>query len=686
MRRMITGSLALSVGLTSAVLVVPVLTGPLAAAAQPVATHASELRLGDVAAPADGVTQRSGLPAGIALAPDAAAQLNAARSKTTASARTANRLAASAVPATAAPRTVSVRREATGRFSAVGVTWAHDPAVTGVSVAVRARDAAGKWGAWSSSDAEDAGRTGPGVRDGAGMIWTGPARGVEVAVTSVTGAAPRDVRVELIDPGTSATDGAPTAVAPAAVAPGAMAAAVAPHAGITMPKIYSRAAWGADEKQMTWAPSYAPRIKAVTLHHTVNSNTYTREQVPALLRSIYYHHAVSNGWGDVGYNVIVDRFGRLWEGRAGGLTRAVVGAHAGGFNYETAGISMLGTYTTAAVPSVVREAVAQYAAWKLSLYGVSPTGTTSLTGGPSTKYKNVVTVKLDTIFPHRATSLTACPGSGGMSALPWIRKRAAELMGSWATPARPAAELSTFDRFTGKWYFRNGSTTGWGRKGDVAQPGDWTGDSKADLMVYRPSTAQWLLRGGAPFVFGKPGAGDLAVAGYWGRGNALDAAVFRSTTGYWYIRGGNRIKLGSPGDRPVPADYDGDGRTDAATFTPTSAKWTIAGQPAFVFGKAGDLPVPADYNGDGRAEAAVYRPGTGEWILKGGTTTKWSMRDGDVPVPGLYDNDLKADLAVWHPRKATFHIRSNDAAHTVTRVVVGRYTTNRLGQTPLLYR
>jgi hypothetical protein len=62
------------------------------------------------------------------------------------------------------------------------------------------------------------------------------------------------------------------------------------------------------------------------------------------------------------------------------------------------------------------------------------------------------------------------------------------------------------------------------------------------------------------------------------------------------------------------------------------------------------------------------------------------MRDGDIPVPGLYDNDRKADLAVWQPRKATFHIRSGNTAHTVTRVVVGRYTTTRFTHTPLLYR
>lgn len=646
MRRMVTGSLALSVGLTSVVLVLPVLSNPLAASPHPVEARTSELRLGNLDAPASGVTRKAGLLRGATLAPDTAA---IARST-----------------AARAPKTITVLRESTSEFSAVGVTWARDAAVTGVSVAVRAKDAAGAWGKWSSADAEEdpSGRTGSAVRGGAGMIWTGPSKGVEVAVTAVGAKAPRDVRVELIDPGKSAADANPYAAAPQARA----------EAGLAMPKIYTRATWGAVESKMTWAPSYATSVKAVTLHHTVNSNNYTSAQVPAMLRSIYQFHAVSNGWGDIGYNVIVDRFGRLWEGRAGGITRAAVGAHAGGFNYQTAGISMLGDYSTATVPAAMREAIARYVAWKLSLYGVDPTGTTSLTGGNSTKYKNIVTLKLPTVFPHRSTSLTACPGNGGMNALPWIRARAKKLMGSWATPKYVAAQVATFDGATGNWYFRNGTKVAHGAKGDIPQPGDWTGDTRADLTVFRPRTGQWLMRGGPTVVFGAPT--DLPVGGYYGNVRALEYAVFRPSTAQWLVRGQAAVKFGAVGDTPVPADYTGDGRTDFAVFTPNTAKWSVRGVGSFIFGKAGDVPVAGDYNGDGKAEAAVYRPSTGQWLVRGGATITWGVpARGDVPVPGLYNNDLVTDLAVYRRSKGKFYVRST-----------GIFAVGRSTHTPLVYR
>jgi hypothetical protein len=679
---MVTGSLALSVGLTSLVLVAPVLSNPLAAKAHPVDTSSTELRLGDLAAPAAGVRRSAGLPAGAALAPDAAA-----RWTLTSRARAGVAAARAAAP----PATITVRRESLSEFSAVGVTWANDATVTGVSVAVRAKTAAGTWGRWSAADADEAGRTGAGVRAGSGMIWTGPARGVEVAVTAVSGRAPRDVRLELIDPGTSAADRNPDAGAPLAKASAALA----------MPKIYSRAAWGADERQMKWAPQTSPTIKAITLHHTVNSNTYAAADVPAMLRAIYRYHAVSNGWGDIGYNVIVDRFGRLWEGRAGGLSRAVQGAHAGGFNYQTAGISMLGDYSTLAVPKPVQEAVAKYAAWKLSLYGGNPTGTTKLTGGPSTKYPKNTTVTLPVIFPHRMTSATACPGAGGMNALPWIRTRAKALLRAQPAPtptptptptpkptpkpteppAPPTgtAQISTFDSATGAWYFRNGVTVPFGRKGDVAQPGEWTADAKPDLMVFRPSTGQWLLRGGATSVWGK--AGDIPVAANYADPKRLTQAFWRPGTAQWAVRGKSAVTFGRPGDKPVPADYTGDGRTDLAVWTPETGNWTIKGQPVISFGRAGDIPVPADYNGDGKAEIAVFRPRSGQWLIRKGATVVFGMQPGDVPVPGRYDADKTGDFAVFRSQEATFYIRSNNKAATVTTARVGKPTHR-----PFLFR
>ncbi|WP_234356270.1 N-acetylmuramoyl-L-alanine amidase [Blastococcus sp. Marseille-P5729] len=182
---------------------------------------------------------------------------------------------------------------------------------------------------------------------------------------------------------------------------------------------------------MKWTPQYMSTIKAATLHHSADGNNYSASDVPRLMRSIYHYQAVTLGWGDIGYNVVVDKFGRAWEGRAGGLDKPVVGAHAGGFNRETFGVSMLGNYDLVSVPGVVQEKVAQLIAWKFGLHGVSPTGTTSLTqyggGGTTAKFKDGTTVALPTIFGHRDVGNTVCPGRYGYPTLSWIRGRAAEL-------------------------------------------------------------------------------------------------------------------------------------------------------------------------------------------------------------------------------------------------------------------
>jgi uncharacterized protein with LGFP repeats len=187
---------------------------------------------------------------------------------------------------------------------------------------------------------------------------------------------------------------------------------------------------------MTWRAEYAP-LHAAVVHHTATPNGYGKGSVPAMIRAIYHFHAISRGWGDIGYNVIVDRFGRAWEGRAGGLHRPTIGAHAGGFNPGTVGIAMLGNYTAAKPSAAEVEMVARLVAWKLGRVGVDPRGWTHLHGGPNTRYSTRVYVRLPVVFPHKATSRTACPGRAGEAALPGIRIRAAHLMAVAPLAPRP---------------------------------------------------------------------------------------------------------------------------------------------------------------------------------------------------------------------------------------------------------
>lgn len=193
------------------------------------------------------------------------------------------------------------------------------------------------------------------------------------------------------------------------------------------PGIISRAGWGADESINCMDPEYDDSLAAAVVHHTAGSNYYSKAQSASVVRGIYTYHAVNLGWCDVGYNVLVDKYGQAFEGRAGGLTKNVQGAHAGGFNANTFGISMMGDYSTAAPPQATIQKVGEVIGWRLALAGVDPKGKdTHYSEGTSyTKYPAGTSVTLPNIFAHRDVGLTTCPGDAGYSRMNAIRDIAA---------------------------------------------------------------------------------------------------------------------------------------------------------------------------------------------------------------------------------------------------------------------
>jgi uncharacterized protein with LGFP repeats len=318
-----------------------------------------------------------------------------------------------------APPTLSVMRTGTREFSLVGVTWTDDPAVTDTGVRVRIQSAAGTWGEWTEIEAHESGADETAtrltsIRGGTEPVWTGPSTGVEAEVVTRSGANPRDVRLDLVDAAASATD-------TMTVAPGQNSA----RAAAAAPAIHTREDWGADESIRTWKPEYAPTIKAATLHHTVNANDYTAAEVPAMIRAIYRYHAVSRGWGDIGYNVLVDKFGQVWEGRYGGLESTVIGAHARGYNTGTVGVALLGNYDSVDTTAPMIDAAEAFIAWKFALFHVDPTATASFTGGGGRK--------VPTIFGHRDVGSTACPGRYGYARLSEMRTGVAQLLATART-------------------------------------------------------------------------------------------------------------------------------------------------------------------------------------------------------------------------------------------------------------
>lgn len=174
------------------------------------------------------------------------------------------------------------------------------------------------------------------------------------------------------------------------------------------PHIATRKEWGADEDMRDGKPQYASSVQAAIVHHTTGTNNYQPDDVPAILRGIYAFHTKTRGWADIGYNVLVDKFGRLWQGRAGDIDRAVVGAHAQGYNTGTFGISVMGNFEKQKANGSIIAAVSHAIAWKLGAIGAREK---AYIGGR----------RFNVISGHRNVGCTCCPGSALYSQLNDIR-------------------------------------------------------------------------------------------------------------------------------------------------------------------------------------------------------------------------------------------------------------------------
>ncbi|MEV7991827.1 N-acetylmuramoyl-L-alanine amidase [Streptomyces sp. NPDC086077] len=195
------------------------------------------------------------------------------------------------------------------------------------------------------------------------------------------------------------------------------------------PRITTRHGWGADEKVREKGFLYTKTVKAAFVHHTATGNNYTCAQAPSVIRGIYRYHVLSMGWRDIGYNFLVDKCGNLYEGRAGGVAKAVMGAHTLGFNNDSTGIAVIGTFNTASPSATTVKAVGQLAAWKLGLFGSNPGGKTYLKSGGGNLYKKGTNVRLNVVSGHRDGFATDCPGRVLYGKLGSIREQASRLQG-----------------------------------------------------------------------------------------------------------------------------------------------------------------------------------------------------------------------------------------------------------------
>lgn len=342
---------------------------------------------------------------------------------------------------------VLTRELDTDPYSVLGVTWDAAPDLEGVVIRYRYRTA-GAWTDWEAAGASDIapdteGADTTGTRGATDPIVAVDADGLQIWAEadegSVTG-----LKAVLIDPG---EDPAPVVadVVPSAGTTGdaavssavyrtAGAGTVQPAASYPSPAIISRAAWGADESLRSCQSDVSTQMVSAAVHHTASSNSYTAADVPGLLRGFYSYHTRSEasggrGWCDIGYNMLVDKFGRVFEGRAGSIDQTIVGVHTGGFNSRTFGVSAIGEYGSAAAPAAMLEAIAQTIAWKFSQLRIRGNGTVAMvSGGGATKYPAGTVVNFPTIYGHRDASQTSCPGQNLYNALGDIRGRVSQLI------------------------------------------------------------------------------------------------------------------------------------------------------------------------------------------------------------------------------------------------------------------
>jgi hypothetical protein len=282
-------------------------------------------------------------------------------------------------------------------FQLLGVSWSGGR--EGGQVRVRTSEG---WDEWVELDFED--RTTPGSGEDANPreisepIWVGQAEAYELDLPKGVD----DVQVHFVRDEGGGTQ--PLTLAASSSSPSA-------------PPITSRSSWGARPPKAT--PTIASRLKVGFVHHTVSANDYGPGDVPGMLRGIQAYHMDVNGWDDIGYNFLVDRAGQIWEGRAGGIDRNVVGAHVGGFNTGSVGVAVLGDYRTAEPTTQSVGAVAQVMGWRLGLAGIDPQASTSMTG------LNGRSVSLRTISGHRDAAPTECPGQQLYDELSLLRRAAA---------------------------------------------------------------------------------------------------------------------------------------------------------------------------------------------------------------------------------------------------------------------
>ena len=477
-------------------------------------------------------------------------------------------------------------RGAVSRFTLAGVHWRGSG-----KVLFRTHGKDGEWGPWRAGAPEPEDGPDPASREqrAAGWRlgnpwWVGESDGIQArAIGDVT-----RIKAHLV------------------WSPETLIPLRRPAATVT-PPIVPRSSWGADERIRRGPPSYATGVRFAVVHHTAGRNGYSRAEAAAIVKGIQLFHVQGNGWNDMGYNFLVDRFGTVYEGRFGGVDRNVVGAHAQGFNTGSVGVALLGTYEDVAPSPAAQDAIARLIAWRLDVAHVDPTAFLTFISGGSDRYPSGVPVLLNGVSGHRDTGFTACPGD-----LLYAR------LGAIAAAARSVGGLKIFEPKASV----SGSSIR--VRGRLSQPQSWT-------VAFKGASGTEVARGGgtgATVDWTWESAGAPAGSYTW----AISAGAARPASGTLRAGGGSApLAIGTLVAEPEAISPNGDGQADATTLTYSlSAPANVTIEITDAIGGVVSTVVDRVWTGAGQhtldLDGAALSDGTYNVVVTAGTATGFSVQ------------------------------------------------------------
>ncbi|MEX2276149.1 MAG: peptidoglycan recognition protein [Actinomycetota bacterium] len=319
-------------------------------------------------------------------------------------------------------------------FTAMGVTWDQQRGAPFELQAATSRGRTTTFGRTYRLDAESGPDPGSAeYRRGSAastMLWTGGSRCARVRLDLGRRTSISDLQIHFLNTSGSAEGPrtGPANIDPAAV-PAPDRALATGAARTSSPRLITRQQWGARPGLMNCEPDVADEVRAGFVHHTAGTNHYSRNQTDDIIRSIYAYHTRGQGWCDIAYNFLVDKYGRAYEGRSGGVTEPVVGAAQQGFNTRAFSVSLLGTFTRTRPSPKMQQALRRVLAWRLDVAHVNPKGRGLLVsaGGSNTRFRAGTEVNVPAIVPHRFTGYTDCPGAKVVNRLREIRRKVARM-------------------------------------------------------------------------------------------------------------------------------------------------------------------------------------------------------------------------------------------------------------------